>query len=85
MENLPKVLSVVADSGLVVDCTSQYQDELSTMESEIETFFSATLDNESSSDIKDPTKSSIPTTRGGNLDFVNGTITTSGHLAKGGG
>jgi hypothetical protein len=45
VENLPKVLLVVADLGVVVHYASQYQDELATMESEIEMFFSASLDN----------------------------------------
>lgn len=74
VENLPEVESAVAGSGQVVDYASQEKEELATMESEIETFFSAALDNESSSDIKDPTESLIPTTTGGNLDFVNESI-----------
>lgn len=76
VENLQEVVSVMAGSGQVVDYTSPNQEELATMESEIETLFSAALDNESSSDIniKNPIESSIPTTIGGNLDFVNETI-----------
>jgi heat shock transcription factor len=73
VENLPEVESAVAGSGgEIVDYASQEQEELATMESEIETFFSAALDNESSSDIKDPIE--IPATNGGNLDFVNESI-----------
>ncbi|VVA11789.1 PREDICTED: heat [Prunus dulcis] len=49
---------------------SQDQGELETMESQIETFFSAAaLDNESSSDIIDPHSSSV----GGNFGIVNET------------
>ncbi|XP_015884394.2 heat shock factor protein HSF30 [Ziziphus jujuba] len=51
--------------------TKQEQEEFPTMESEIETFFSAALDNESSSAIQDPNESSIPTAIGGNLDSVD--------------
>ncbi|KAJ6698172.1 HEAT STRESS TRANSCRIPTION FACTOR A-6B [Salix purpurea] len=54
-----------------VDYTNQ---DLATMENEIETLFSATLDNESSSDIKDPIASSMHTSGGSNLDAVNETI-----------
>lgn len=76
VENLPEVESAVAGSGgEIVDNASQEQEELATMESEIETFFSAALDNESSSsDIKDPIESLIPATNSGNLDFVNESI-----------
>ncbi|KAG6626291.1 hypothetical protein CIPAW_15G037500 [Carya illinoinensis] len=69
-----EVVSVTAGSGLDVDHTSQEHDELATMESEIETFLLSSWDNESSSDIKDPIASLIPTGSGGNLDFVNETI-----------
>ncbi|KAG6674334.1 hypothetical protein I3842_15G036600 [Carya illinoinensis] len=69
-----EVVSVTAGSGLDVDHTSQEHDELATMESEIETFLLSNWDNESSSDIKDPIASLIPTGSGGNLDFVNETI-----------
>lgn len=74
VEALEEVVSVVAGSGLVVDYRGQDQEELETMESDIETFFSAAMDNESSSEIKCPTVSLMPTTSGGNLDLVNETL-----------
>lgn len=75
VESSPELVSLEAGSGQVVGYASPDQEELATMESEIETFFSAALDNESSSDIKDPIESLIPsTTNGCNLDFANETI-----------
>lgn len=71
VENLQEEdVSVLAGSNQVVDFTSQDQEETATME----TFFSAALDNESSSDINDPIASSVPTRSGANLDSVNETI-----------
>ncbi|XP_050263895.1 heat shock factor protein HSF30 [Quercus robur] len=71
VENLQEEdVSVLAGSNQVVDFTSQDQEEMATME----TFFSAALDNESSSDINDPIASSVPTRSGANLDSVNETI-----------
>ncbi len=40
-----------------IDCSTQQPDELATIESEMETFFSTAYDNESSSEIKEPTAS----------------------------
>lgn len=78
MENLQEEISMASvglESGQVVDYTVQDQNELSTMETEIETFFSSALDNESSSDIGNPIAgSSIPSSSGGNLDSVNEAI-----------
>jgi heat shock transcription factor len=49
--------------------------DLPTIENEMETLFSAVLDNESISDIKDPIASSMDTASGGStLDAVNETI-----------
>ena len=75
VESSPDVMSLETGSGQVVGYASQDQGELATMESEIETLFSAALDNESSSDIKDPMESLVPpATSGSNLDFANETI-----------
>lgn len=69
VENLQQ-LSVPIDS--VMGCSSQQQpDELATIESEMETFFSAAYDNELSSEIKEPT---IPTASGGDLGSVSDAI-----------
>ncbi|KAJ6361656.1 hypothetical protein OIU78_002146 [Salix suchowensis] len=69
VENLQE--SVALGGSQFVHYTNQ---DLATMENEIETLFSATLDNESSSDIKDPIASSMHTSGGSNLDAVNETI-----------
>ncbi|XP_011019423.1 PREDICTED: heat shock factor protein HSF30 [Populus euphratica] len=72
VENLQEVASVALGSSQFVDYINQ---DLPTMENEMETLFSAALDNESSSDIKDPIVSSMHTASGGsNLDAVNETI-----------
>ncbi|XWS70235.1 hypothetical protein CRYUN_Cryun03dG0031300 [Craigia yunnanensis] len=61
MENLQEeAIPVVVDDDQVVDCTNQEQEELTAIESEIETFFTSALDNESSSEIKDPITSPVP-------------------------
>lgn len=67
-------VTVAVPSEPVVDYSTQEQDELATIESEIETFFSATHDNESSSDNKEPISSSIPPASGSNLGSVSDTI-----------
>ncbi|KAL5559452.1 hypothetical protein UlMin_035663, partial [Ulmus minor] len=78
VENLQaeEVVAVDVATGQVVDHTAkqQHEEELATMESEIETFFTSTMDNESSSEVQDPTTSSVPTTSGGNLEPVNQTL-----------
>lgn len=73
VENLQEeVASVAKDGGQIVDCTNQ---ELAAMETEIESLFSTAVDNESSSDSKDPITSSIhATSDGGNLGLVIETI-----------
>lgn len=72
VENLQEVASVALGSSQFVDYMNQ---DLPTIENEMETLFSAVLDNESSSDIKDPIASSMHTANGGsNLDAVNETI-----------
>lgn len=55
VENLQEdAVPVVLDNDQVVDYSNQEQEEeLATIESEIETFFTSALDNESSSEIKD--------------------------------
>lgn len=74
LENLQEeAIPVVVDADRVVDYTKQEQEEMATIESEIETFFTSALDNESSSEIKDPVTSSVPTSNGDNLG-VNDTI-----------
>ncbi|XWS17626.1 hypothetical protein CRYUN_Cryun33cG0083400 [Craigia yunnanensis] len=68
IENLQEeAIPVVVDTDQVVDYTNQDQEELATIESEIETFFTSAMDNESSSEIKDPITSSVPTSSGANL------------------
>ena len=67
IENLQEAIPVVVDTDQVIDYTNQDQEELETIESEIETFFTSALDNESSSEIKDPITSSVPTSGGANL------------------
>ncbi|KAJ6743415.1 HEAT SHOCK TRANSCRIPTION FACTOR [Salix viminalis] len=72
VENLQEeVASVALGGSQFVDYMNQ---DLATMDNEIETLFSATLDNESSSDIMDPIASSMHTSGGSNLDAVNETI-----------
>ncbi|KAF7817375.1 heat shock factor protein HSF30 [Senna tora] len=67
---------VAVPSKPVVDfpIPRQEQEELATMETEIETFFSTPYDNESSSDIKEPVSSSIPTGSGSNLGSMSDAI-----------
>ncbi|KAJ7966416.1 Heat shock transcription factor [Quillaja saponaria] len=67
-------LAMAVPFGQVLNFPGQDQEELATLDSEIDTFFSVAMDDESSSDIKDPVKSSIPTIDGGDLDSVNDTI-----------
>ncbi|XP_022731308.1 heat shock factor protein HSF30-like isoform X2 [Durio zibethinus] len=68
VENLQEeAIPVVVDNDQVVDYTNQEQEELATIESEIETFFSSALDNESCSEIKDPMTSPVPISSGANL------------------
>ncbi|KAK9273406.1 hypothetical protein L1049_018216 [Liquidambar formosana] len=76
MENLQEeVISVATANGHVVDYNEQDQEELANFESEeIETLFSAALDDESSNEIKDLRVETIPTTCGTNLGSVNETI-----------
>lgn len=72
VENLqqdPVTMMVPIES--VVDFTSQDQEGLATVEPEMGSFFSAAYDNESSSEIKDPISSSVPTARGSNLSSVS--------------
>lgn len=73
VENLQEeVVPMAAGTDQAVNYTTkQEQEELATLESEIETFFSAALDNESSSAIQDPTASSIPTAIDGDSGSVN--------------
>ncbi|XVE70900.1 hypothetical protein DITRI_Ditri10aG0107300 [Diplodiscus trichospermus] len=74
VENLQdEAIPVVVDNDHVVDHINQEQEELATIESEIETFFTSAVDNESSSEIKDPITSSMPMSSVGNLD-VNETM-----------
>ena len=67
-ENLQEeVVSLATGNGQIFNYSSQEREELN-IESEMETFFSAALDNESSSDIKYPNES------GNNFDPVSETI-----------
>lgn len=77
MENLQETIfmaPVGLDCGPVSDYTVQDQNELATMETEIETFLSSPLDNESSSDIGNPITGSVSAPSAGNLSSVNETI-----------
>ncbi|EOY29926.1 Heat shock transcription factor A2 isoform 2, partial [Theobroma cacao] len=75
IENLQEeAIPVVVDTEQVLNYANQEQEELATIESEIETFFTSALDNESSSEIKYPITSSEPTSGGANLGSVNDTI-----------
>ncbi|XP_028779055.1 heat shock factor protein HSF30 [Neltuma alba] len=67
-------VTVAVPSEPVVDYSTNEEEELATIESEIETFFSAPHDNESSSDKKEPASSSIPTASGSNLGSVSDAI-----------
>ncbi|XVF48684.1 hypothetical protein PTKIN_Ptkin03bG0209600 [Pterospermum kingtungense] len=61
VENLQEeAIPVVVDNEPVVDYNNQEQEELATIESEIETFFTSALDNKSSSEIKDPITNAMP-------------------------
>ncbi|GLT75938.1 hypothetical protein SLA2020_476270 [Shorea laevis] len=71
IENLQEAVPVEVHTGKVA-FSDQEAEELATMQSEMETFFSSALDNESSS--KEPIASSMPATASGNLDSVNETI-----------
>ncbi|KDP34084.1 hypothetical protein JCGZ_07655 [Jatropha curcas] len=72
VENLQEAGSMDMGVGQVADYTDQ---ALGTMETEIETLFSAALDDESSSDVRDPTAGSAQGASGvANLDSVNETI-----------
>lgn len=74
VENLQEEVVTVAaatDDHAMSYAAKQEQEQLATMESEIQTFFTAALDNESSSAIQDPTTYSIPTAIGDNLGPVN--------------
>ncbi|CAL5359268.1 unnamed protein product [Camellia sinensis] len=66
VENLEEVASFTVEIG-------QEQEDLVNIESDMETLFSAALDNESSSDI-DPKPESILTSSGTNLDNVSETM-----------
>lgn len=77
LENLQEdSVTVAVPSEPVVDYAipTQEQEEFATMESEIETFFSAAYDNESSSEIKEPVSSSVPSTSGNNLGSMSDAI-----------
>ncbi|XVE97693.1 hypothetical protein REPUB_Repub03eG0040800 [Reevesia pubescens] len=74
LENLQEeAIPVVVDNDQFADYTNQGQDELATIESEMETFFTSALDNESSSEVKDPITSPMPIPSEANLG-VNETI-----------
>ncbi|XP_031284497.1 heat shock factor protein HSF30 [Pistacia vera] len=68
MENIPEEAITMTpageESGQVLDYEIQDQDELATVETDIETFFSSALDNESSSDLNNAIPSSIPASSG---------------------
>ncbi|KAI6682205.1 hypothetical protein NL676_036086 [Syzygium grande] len=70
LENLQDEVTVAAiGSGGAGDSASREQEEMVTLESEMRTMFSAALDDESSSDVKEPCMASAPAT-----DAVNQTI-----------
>ena len=72
VENLQEeAIPVVVDDDQVVDYTNQEQEELATIVSEIETFFTSALDNESSSEIEDPITSPVPMSSIANMEGVN--------------
>ncbi|KAJ9168214.1 hypothetical protein P3X46_019766 [Hevea brasiliensis] len=72
VENLQdEVASMAMGVGQVVDYTNQ---EPGTIEAEIDTFFSAALDDESSSDVRDPVAGSTQGSSVDNLGSVNETI-----------
>ncbi|KAA8525149.1 hypothetical protein F0562_006987 [Nyssa sinensis] len=72
-ENLEEeVVSVAMGSGQVLNYESQEQEELTNIESDMGTLFSAAMDNESSSDMKDLEVASFPTSAT-NFDYVNET------------
>lgn len=73
VEDLQEEVTVDVDSDQLVDFSTTYeqQEELVSMESEIETFFSVVMDNESSSDIKNHGSGSMSTRSSGNLGSAN--------------
>ncbi|KAI9192194.1 hypothetical protein LWI28_019424 [Acer negundo] len=71
LENLQEQVIPVAPIGLE---SVQAADELATVETEMETLLCSVLDKESSSDISDPSASSIRRTRGGSLGITTETI-----------
>ncbi|KAK2633515.1 hypothetical protein Ddye_021059 [Dipteronia dyeriana] len=73
-EQLIPVAPIGLESGQAADYTIQDQDELATVETEMETLFCSVLDNESSSDITGPSDSSIRRTRGANSGIATETI-----------
>ncbi|KAK1550859.1 hypothetical protein Q3G72_026038 [Acer saccharum] len=78
LENLQEqvipVVPIGLESGQAADYTIKDQDESATVETEMETLLCSVLDKESSSDISDPSASSIRRTRGGNLGIATETI-----------
>ncbi|KAF8040665.1 hypothetical protein BT93_B2787 [Corymbia citriodora subsp. variegata] len=75
LENLQDEVMVAAlGRGGARNSVSRKQEELVTMESEMQTIFSAALDDESSSDAKEPSMAPVPATGGDNMDAVNQTI-----------
>ncbi|KAL5769044.1 hypothetical protein ACOSP7_015599 [Xanthoceras sorbifolium] len=64
---------IKSESGQFVDYMTHDQDELTTMETDMETLFCSVLDNELSSDISNPSARCIPRTNGGNLGTANET------------
>ncbi|OMO86532.1 Heat shock factor (HSF)-type, DNA-binding protein [Corchorus olitorius] len=66
----PSIENLQDESLTVVADTDQ---ELATIESEIDTFLTSALDDESSTDINDPITSSVPTSSGANLGSLNET------------
>lgn len=75
LENLQDEVTVAAlGRGGAGDSAIPVQEEMVTLESEMQILFSAALDDESSSDVNELSAAPVPATRGGNTDAVNQTI-----------
>ncbi|KAI4316515.1 hypothetical protein L6164_024494 [Bauhinia variegata] len=72
LENLQQdPVTVAVPSEPLVDYSCQEQQELATIESEIETFFSAANDDESINEFRDPISSGMATASGSSLGSVS--------------
>ncbi|XP_057958308.1 heat shock factor protein HSF30 [Malania oleifera] len=74
VENLQEVVSVAVANGQAENFADQDQEDLAAIESEMESLFSAALDDESIGEMKDLEADTIPPTNCTNLGSVNEVI-----------